>query len=416
MRLFVNLGMLFAALLLFGGCRSMVEVQVERYSLDEEAEEEYNKIHPTLSDESRATVELARLERAKQQLTSLRDAIVYTHAFANSLVKANAQNKDNLNQEELQGKAQNAATQVDEHLKLVTDRLNDVRNQADASPEILARERSLIGMLLDLALRTMEDDGIEVDSSELAKKLEGIEKTAGLKFGVRVKNVAIGLKSVLPKTTTPTALKELQETLSESTASDYAEAMSVVVGSARKDAENALTAEGWFEKRYHVYQDLSDPFINYIINHPSRWRQLPSSAYAAGDGDAHYVLVLDRLDGQWKRVSVDPTKVIAARARILRTVSNTLVAAAGIATAAFGVPLPLGKPSGQGDTEDTMDYSVMTGQTIQNGLKADSARKAVRAAIQEATLIEAELAKENPDIAALSLRLKAMLEAATEGE
>lgn len=119
---------------------------------------------------------------------------------------------------------------------------------------------------------------------------------------------------------------------------------------------------------YGVWQDVTDPYLMYVVAHPEQWRLLVENTKVGGEGDVEYVLVFESpLDARLKTVTVDPSKVIQARLSIARKIAQTAVAAAGMATASFGVPLPTGM-GGAGDDAGgaaaagagTIDYSRMT--------------------------------------------------------
>jgi hypothetical protein len=130
-----------------------------------------------------------------------------------------------------------------------------------------------------------------------------------------------------------------------------------------------------------VSQDMADPFLAFIAAHPDGWvgekPNVPdlsgasdgatstangaddeglNSAHAWGDGDTEFVLVLEHsLDGHWKSVAVDPTKVIRARLRVGRSLAFVAAAFGGAAAGGVGVSLP--KSAGLSDGGDT-DPSV----------------------------------------------------------
>lgn len=121
---------------------------------------------------------------------------------------------------------------------------------------------------------------------------------------------------------------------------------------------------------YRVFQDLSDPFWGYIASHTENWKTLPNFAKASDSwgGDSEFILVLENgLDGRWKRINVDPTKVIQARLRIARKTAGAITALVGVAAKAYGVPMPEeisrnGKKGGTG--QDEIDISLMSADEL----------------------------------------------------
>jgi hypothetical protein len=130
------------------------------------------------------------------------------------------------------------------------------------------------------------------------------------------------------------------------------------------DLERARTGD-LVPRPYGVWQDLTDPFLMFIVAHPDNWRTLVESTNVDGQGDTEYVLVFESpLDARLKTVTVDPSQVIQARLSIARKVAQAAVAATGLATSSFGVRLPTPASAslggGKEGAADTIDFSRMT--------------------------------------------------------
>jgi hypothetical protein len=103
-----------------------------------------------------------------------------------------------------------------------------------------------------------------------------------------------------------------------------------------------------------LLQNMADPFLAFLASHPEAWSDPENlnKAEVGGDGDAEFVLVLEQgLDGRWKSVTVDPTKVIQARLKIGRSVAFAAAALAGTVAGGVGIPLP--QSAGLGGSSDT---------------------------------------------------------------
>ena len=103
----------------------------------------------------------------------------------------------------------------------------------------------------------------------------------------------------------------------------------------------------------------------YIAANPDYLKELDNRVRIRGYGDTEFILVFENvLDGRCKYMSIDPKEVIRARLRVTRQVAGAVVAVAGIAANAFGIPIPssLTTPEKEG-TPGTVDYSDMTAET-----------------------------------------------------
>jgi hypothetical protein len=204
----------------------------------------------------------------------------------------------------------------------------------------------------------------------------------------------------------------------ESARADRARAFTTSFGQALEGATRTAVADlaaarggDLVPRPYGVWQDMTDPFLMFISANDAYWRPLIESTKVGGSGDVEYVLVFESpLDARLKTVTVDPSKVVTARLTIARKVAQAAVAAAGIATASFGVPLPTiavtaaanGAGGEKKDPADTIDFSRMTADEQ----IARERNAAVRRRLEELKRKAADVGKiESPEAAARALRM-----------
>lgn len=146
-----------------------------------------------------------------------------------------------------------------------------------------------------------------------------------------------------------------------------------------------------------VSQDMADPFLAFLAQHPEGWSNVDAlnAAKVSGDGDTEFVLVLERtLDGRWKSVTVDPTKVLRARMRIGRSVAFAAAALGGAASGGIGIALP---KSAGGDASGDTDPSVAKVASDAEWLKLQNAKVRSELARTNAALVKIQAELQNVD-------------------
>lgn len=372
-------GFLPMLVLLVSACSSEVSFRVERYSHDSgPAREEYERLHPEASP-----AELrARLELAKQYSDDFRQYAIWLQSYTETVVLANASGAEfdaQAKTTEQYGTAKNA---VDDAFSAFDGVLTSALASASKGTPV---ERRLQERLLTLFLNAVDQlraHDFVLNKAEVDEFVKGIaEFLKDPSYLAKIDQIATIAAKLVPAGSAKNAIQA--GIANKQPDKPYAERLLrhlqglLAVSEARARVE--LTLDGWIKRSYTTEQDLSDRYYDFIAEHPENWQLISNRAFAAGDGDAQYVLVLDKLDGQWKKVAVDPTKVIQARLRILRKIANTLVAGAGMAMTAFGVPIPPGllSPNSPEGT-DSMDYSILTAEAQALGDENDARAKHLR--------------------------------------
>lgn len=392
-----------------GGCQSSVKFTVEQFTRnDEVAKAAYREAHGEPVPQSLAQV-VKNIQAAHDAVKEFRETVKYGQWIALSVVAGGWPETDEDKKkmalkvwDELKNNKGDFPTVLEEKciadLKRCTEaefnklfkRYDEAWTTFANTPPKTFDEASVTALVLlghfRIAVDELKRAGWETDPAELKAKLDSL-KDRGL-----VKHV---WDTLAGKEFRKALSAQQVETLFQKDATSLNEPAALLPRSLERSQRvvaQKLDAEGWYNRNYLVYQDATDKYLLFVnkAENASYWTAIPNRAAASGDGDASYVLVFDQLDASWKRVAIDPTKVIAARLRILRKVANTLIAAAGIATMPFGVPLP--KMSGDNANGPVdMDYSAMTGQTEYEEKMNAKMTKRIKAVLERAEELEREL-------------------------
>lgn len=353
----------FWALLLpaIAGCGSSLEYKVYRYDLDsgekEAANNAYEQAHPsrrTLGAQLmalRGFSEEVRLYKA--QLEELNQLVQVL--FGNSDIGT----KDAV--------IEDAFRPLEHQLKLSTQRLSTLQ-ETHGHAGVPSGLHSEMVRLWYAIPELLEAQKVEVDRESLDAVLLSLTAVEDTILQERISNISKRIPTIAKP-----SLQTMELVISEDRSSIHAlfsSAEAEISSTFRRSVAQLrllqLASGDLVPRTHNVYQDLSDPFLMYIANNPSSWRPLGTDGRVGGDGDTEFILVFEAtLDARWKSISVDPTKVISARLRIARRVLGAIVAVAGVALNAYGVPLP----KGLGETADTVDYSRMTAEETMLKLK-----------------------------------------------
>ncbi|MDR3457798.1 MAG: hypothetical protein P4N60_10165 [Verrucomicrobiae bacterium] len=358
---------------------SKIEFIVERYSLDDAARTNYLRWHPPLHTLADLNVKLLNL---KSSLGRYKDWV----KAADETMRQLAAGVSPSNAAIIDADFAPVEGAVNDNLELVAKliaRYGTAMPAPPIAPEVIAKYHDLKKIL------AVQDYGDDPDV--LAAKISNVLlqlQTSGLDVKVQLKGAAVAIdKLALNRQAVQAALKFVQVSLEplgkgqadkeQQLKQEAAPAASFAASTqdAVKDAQE--TGGDLLVRKYTVYQDLSDPFLDYIAQHPERWLAIPNHGLVAGDGDTQFIAVFeDQLDGRFNFVSVDPTKVIQARMRIGRQVAQSLVSLAGVATKAFGVPIPTSLAASQSQSNsETIDYSTMTATQTQMKLQNEKDQK-----------------------------------------
>lgn len=347
---------------------SKLEFIVERYVLDDAAREEYKRVHPpryTLAD-------------LNAKLLALKHSARQYHDWVKAV--------DEITRQLFAKVPQSHAAVIDTAFAPLEQAINDnldvvskLMEQYGASipapavaPEVLVAWHQLLRNLTALHLGE--------DPATLGQNIKGVImnlRGGGVALTQLLNNAQAAVEQLGPGQQIIEACRSLLKSI-EGAAGQPAKLEHVVQRTAEENAPFANKARhavdslqetggDLLERRYSVYQDLSDPFLAYVADHPELWKTLPNHGSVTGDGDTQFIIVFEnQLDGRFNFVSVDPTKVIQARMRIGRQVAQSMVSLAGVATKAFGVPIPGTIASDQSDkNSETIDFSKMTGLQTQ---------------------------------------------------
>lgn len=408
------------------GCQSSVKFTVEQFTRnDEVAKAAYREAHGEPVPQGTSQV-VKNIQSAHDAVKEFRETVKYSTWIALSVAagglsagtkgnrptaeeKKNDANKawESLNKDSSSDSAVNGITlsgkRTSDLRKLFEGYDAAYKRFADKEPQTLEEAQVTALVLLGqfrLAVDALKKAAWETDPAELKANLDKLDDQ-GLVKHVWDKLAQGEFRQALSKQQVETLFQQDSASLNEP-----AKLLPRSLERSLRIVAQKLDAEGWYNRNYLVYQDATDKYLLFVnkAENASYWTAIPNSAAASGDGDASYVLVFDQLDASWKRVAIDPTKVIAARLRILRKVANTLIAAAGIATMPFGVPLP--KMSGDNANGPLdMDYSAMTGQTEYEEKMNAKMTKRIKAVLERAEELERDL---NSDKANKDTRLKVL--------
>lgn len=356
---------------------SKVEFIVERYHLDEAAQKEYDKLHPPVHTMADLNAKMLMLKFSLQHYRDWLKAAdeIIQHIFGD-VPSSKAPSID--------GAFAPIESAVDNNLESISKLIGQYGGSLPAipvAPEVIAAYHQLEPTLRGLNLGNSPDDlakRISTTVSQLQQSNVGSSLTQRLDNAMnaikqlgadqQVAEAAVSLVHTVETFANNPAVEELKIRQIVSQKASFAAEV--------KDAATDLQEVGGdlLERKYAVYQDLSDPFVDYISLHPEGWNRIANHGLVAGDGDTQFIIVFEnQLDGRFNFVSVDPTKVIQARMRIGRQVAQNLVSLAGVATKAFGVPIPASLVPGQAETNsETIDFSKMTAaetqMKLQNGV------------------------------------------------
>lgn len=219
----------------------------------------------------------------------------------------------------------------------------------------------------------LERANVETDPAALRRAAAQLQKLPAAELANRGRAASVALDALLQDRSVACVPDDAARYLADVAGSTpraaaardpFAEALDKASIRAAADLERARSGD-LVPRPYGVWQDLTDPYLMFIVAHPENWRALVESANVDGQGDAEYVLVFESpLDARLKTVTVDPSQVIQARLSIARKVAQAAVAATGLATSSFGVRLPTPSAStpggGKDAAADTIDFSRMT--------------------------------------------------------
>lgn len=363
------------------GCGSRLSFKVDVYDIDSprgaegemsQARIAYNDIHPPAAPPNAAAA--VYLGKLKQNLAAYKDFLLQLNTakalifFVDFPIDENSSETDKAVAKKaladkaaeivaVQARISTAFAATENFVNAEIDRL-----KAAPAGDTYTGGPELQGHIYWLNVQ-LGQQNIETDAERLLTLVQQLGDTS-LAAPSEIKDLAITLAKSNKELKVPRAINGWvgQERLSPE--SPEYQAMAELGAESRANVnlaagslEGAVDAGDLVSRRHSVYQDLGDPFIAYIAAHP-HWKTIPNGAYVSGDGDTEYMLVFERtLDGRWKAVSVDPSKVIQARLRMARAGLELVAAVGGVAASAFGVPIP---KSGKSGEFDTMDYSNMT--------------------------------------------------------
>jgi hypothetical protein len=341
-------------------CTTTLDFRVDRYDLDAgaagggaaaTARSTYNGLHPRRGTLNEQLEILAQIEsHVDNYISGIKGLnVVVQYAVPAGDPAKRARDKT----AEIQRIATPLQTAIKEARLRLRARAKDTTDKAPAAPVENLREVSRLWFGLDAQFKKQN---IEIKKDNLEKVLGQLAQAGQ---GTALQDLVAKLSAEKDQL----QLDEGTKKFIESTLSQAEVSLAVSQSGASGRIADFLQVGGDLIARHHkVYQDMADPFLVYIAAHPENWRPLDNRATVKGDGDTEFVLVFEQeLDGRWKTVSVDPEKVIRARLRVSRKVAGALTALAGMASKAYGVPLPpsLAKDPNLGDT---LDYSKLTGE------------------------------------------------------
>jgi hypothetical protein len=355
------------AALTLGGCAQTLTVKVSRYDVDgtTEARQKYEEARRASRPVARVRQEVkaaqAALGRYKGCLRSLNGLVQELFPGLPDRARAIAQKDDAIAAAFREPEAELAAT-----LQQLSSLPGDT-----ASPAI---ERAPVAWseLND----QLDHSHVVRDPAELRKVLGQLSQLPSAALVERARNFRNRLDELLADPTLscigPGPLRALAPATDASWSAGARSFAGSFVESFRKASAlaaadlAAVRGGDRISRPYGLWQDVTDPYLMYVVAHAEHWRVLVESASVGGTGDVEYVLVFESpLDARLKTVTVDPSKVIQARLSIARRIAQAAVSASGIATTSFGVPLPTAAATGStasGDqaTHDTIDFSRMT--------------------------------------------------------
>ncbi|MCG3185350.1 MAG: hypothetical protein ICCCNLDF_03579 [Planctomycetes bacterium] len=363
------------------GCGSSLSYKVEVYDLDSppgrdgelsRGRAEYNRLHPKRDLNFREAVQpltglQTNLRKYRENLTLINELDAYLVSD-----EAAASKEFELRKNSIERLFQPITAAVDAELKLVQSAVG--YEQGNSTWLGAAAIRGHL-TLLEGALKRVADNGsIITDTALLRENLIGA--VADFESNKTVKDRYSGLLHRLDSDGRAETFSGTIARLLELVEPRYMQAESSIVAAAASLAPSG----DLLDRRHEPYQDLSDPFLQHIAKMPHGWKHVGNGGSVSGDGDTEFILVFEKgLDGRWKSVSVDPTKVIAARLRIGRAAVNTVAALGGIAAGAFGVPLgKFGTGSSGAGSSEIKDYSEMTAELVTAEEQLESGRKELR--------------------------------------
>jgi len=354
---------------------SRIEFTVERYSFDDKARKEYDKLHPAINTLADLNAKLLNLKSSVEQL---KDWLIAVDEIIRQIHARVTESKADRIKEAFAP----LESAIDENVATVAKLIGQYGSTMPAPPvlpEVIAEFHKLNTKLANL--KVAEDpQSIMKQISEVMKQLQGKSRELDAQL-VQAKDAIEKMK--LNEKAAQSA-KLLIETMLAGHGTNEHRVRQELSDKTQFSAKAEHAAESLQQiggdlvlRKYHVYQDLSDPFIDYIAKHSEQWMPIANRGLVAGDGDTQFILVFeDQFDGRFNFVSVDPTKVIQARMRIGRQIAQNLVSLAGVATKAFGVPIPTSLASSHGETNsETIDFSKMTAIETQAKLENEEDRK-----------------------------------------
>jgi hypothetical protein len=403
-----KLVILLCSCLWITGCRSALEFSVDRYDIDfprdasgeSPARQEYNRVHPktpilTLRSAIAAVDETtAAVKRYQAFILALNRAMaVFTTAEGDDPAKRIEALDSNINAE-FQRIYRLLEAQRDEYAGF--EKRHGGHFVAPLADAALIAE-------LTLFPNALRNKKIASDADAFIQELRDLEADPEIGNKVIKKRVAAANKTIAKiaeeypglSTSAPELQKLAAALKGDPAARDAqvrAQAAEVIAGV--DTSVDRLRGGDLVPRLHECFQDLSDPFVGYLATHPENWQALPNHGRVEGDGDTEYIIVFENcLDGRFKSVSVDPTKVIAARLRIFRKVAQAAVAVGGLAvTGMTGIPVPALAP-GSADQSKDLDYSRMTGETELAKARIESYRRSIKSLKDAANAALLELAR-----------------------
>ncbi|MCX6929430.1 MAG: hypothetical protein NT154_40380 [Verrucomicrobia bacterium] len=378
-----------------GTSGTKLEFTVETYVLDEAAREAYEQDHPpahTLADLNAKLLTFdGAVQRYKDWLKAI-DEIVRQFwigaGLRNTISKA--------------GVIDSQFTPLEKALRAELDSVGTLIRDRGGNLPARPVNPSVTNAWAQLP-EALERKKVVQDPKEVKRLLDQL-KAKGIRLQELVAGAMTSLTNVVRDQRVVQEARALEESLDKLKSEKSAAALCQKPEEAKAFASQAETelkkAGGDLLPRLHaVYQDLSDPFLKYIATRDELWRRIPNHGSVSGDGDTQFILVFeDQLDGRFHFVSVDPTKVIQARLRIGRKVTQELVALGGVAANAFGVPIPSNLLGGKGtEGADTVEFSKMTALETQYRKQNEIALRQLEAVRAFALREMANLSPQNAD-------------------
>jgi hypothetical protein len=342
-------------------CAPTLKVTVQRYDLDGAVcanPADKSCAHRAFADARGPTPEsaYAEMEKLRQAVSAYGARLKQLNRITNSLMMQPAAGKDGT---------------IDKHVDVTLDAIASAANSAMALQSTAeTNTKALTQLTTDVFNKTfglenaLRDANVVLasDTDRIATVMLELEKGGNPTL---LANVATARKALAEVPEPPACPAPAQPTGSapqqmRAWLPSFLAAVTTCQQNTKDQAGNLLAAnDADGVRREHVIsQNMADPFLAFLAAHPEAWSKPENlnQADVTGDGDTEFVLVLDQgLDGRWKSVTVDPTKVIQARLKIGRSVAFAAAAFLGSAAGGIGIPLPKNvEIGGSSDTDPSI--------------------------------------------------------------